>query len=142
LFRRKRDVAALFDAEYQSFNEDIDLFWWAERNALTIRYVPDACVEHALAGSFGGAHRFHSRPLDVQRRVMANYRVTVWKNARTPGEWLGWPVGETQYLGQVLLSRRLAGLKVYAASWLLAIDTARTIRRRRGRLRTDARSRT
>jgi hypothetical protein len=135
LQQREAAFGALFDPEYRSFNEDIDLFWWAERAGLVVRYVPDLRVDHALAGSFGGAHRFTARPLPIQRQVMANYRVTVWKNARGILDWLGWPLGEAQYLGQALVSRKLAGLRAYAGSWSEAFATVRAIRLRRGRLR-------
>lgn len=135
LDRRTAAVGALFEPEYHSFNEDIDLFWWAEREGLVVRYVPDLEVRHALAGSFAGAHRFGDRPPDVQRRVMANYRLTVWKDARG-AEWLGWPLGEAVYAGQAAVLARSAGLKAYAASWPDSIRAASAIRRRRGRLRT------
>ncbi len=134
LERREAEAGALFDPEYHSFNEDIDLFWWADHTGLVIRYCPDLRVDHVLAGSFGGDYRFPVRPLDVQRRVMANYRVTVWKNA-TGFDWLGWPVGEVEYLGQSVLARGLGGVRTYAASWPDAVATVRAIRRRRGRLR-------
>lgn len=133
--RREEGLGALFDAEYHSFNEDIDLFWWAARQGLVIRYVPDLRVAHLLAGSFAGSHRFRDRPADVQRRVMANYRVTVWKNAASLRDWLGWPAGEAVYGGQALVFGGLAGLRRYAASWPESIRTAVAIRRRRGRLR-------
>ncbi|HVF13217.1 MAG TPA: hypothetical protein VM942_01390, partial [Acidimicrobiales bacterium] len=140
LDRRQASVGALFDPEYHSFNEDIDLFWWADRHRLVVRYVPDLQVRHALAGSFGGAHRFADRPLEIQRRVIANYRVTVWKNAAGPREWLGWPMGEALYGGQAVVYGGLAGLRAYAASWPDSVRTAATIRRRRGRLRPPVRS--
>jgi GT2 family glycosyltransferase len=132
---RRAAAGALFDDEYHSFNEDIDLFWWAQRAGLVVRYAPAVSVCHALAGSFDGAHRFEARPDDVQRRVMANYRVTVWRNASAPVDWLGWPVGELGYLAQALRGRGMAGARAYAASWPTAVATARAIRRRRGRLR-------
>jgi GT2 family glycosyltransferase len=135
LEHRTEATGALFDPEYHSFNEDIDLFWWAERERLVVRYAPTVRVDHALAGSFGGDYAFKHRPLEVQGRVMANYRVTVWKNARGLADWLGWPAGELQYLAQVVLSRGLAGVRAYVASWPTAVATVRAIRRRRGRLR-------
>lgn len=135
LERRQAAAGALFDPECHSFNEDIDLFWWADRAGLVVRYVPDLWVDHALAGSFGGDHRFVARPIEVQRRVMANYRVTVWKNALGLVDWLGWPAGEAAYLAQIVRSRGLAGVGAYAASWRDAIETGRGIRSRRGRLR-------
>ena len=141
LDRRRAALGALFDPEYHSFNEDIDLFWWAEREGLVVRYVPDLHVHHALAGSFAGAHRFPERPPEVQRRVMANYRVTVWKNATGLREWLGWPLGEAVYAGQALVYGRGAGLRAYAASWADSVRVAGAIRRRRGRLRPPVRSR-
>jgi len=139
--QRMGAVGSLFDPEYHSFNEDIDLFWWAERHRLVVRYVPDLIVHHALAGSFAGAFRFRDRPRDVQRRVMANYRVTVWKNAAGARDWLGWPLGEAVYAGQAVTFGGLAGLGGYAASWPDSVRTAMAIRRRRGRLRPPARSR-
>ena len=135
LKRREADAGFLFDPECHSFNEDIDLFWWAARRGLVVRYVPELRVAHALAGSFDGGHRFRDRPVDVQRRVMANYRITVWKHATGPGEWLGWLLGEAVYAGQAVVFGRLAGVQVYAASWPEAVRTAGAIRRRRGRLR-------
>jgi GT2 family glycosyltransferase len=135
LARRTAELGALFDPEYHSFNEDIDLFWWAEQRGLVIRYAPALVVTHALAGSFGGAHKFGDRPADVRRRVIANYRLTVWKNARTAGDWLGWPLGEAVYAGQALVHGRLAGLRTYAASWADSTRAAVAIRARRGRLR-------
>ncbi|MDQ3898799.1 MAG: glycosyltransferase [Actinomycetota bacterium] len=135
LDRRAAGIGALFDPEYHSFNEDIDLFWWAEREGLVVRYVPDLEVRHALAGSFEGAHKFRDRPPEVQRRVMANYRVTVWKNARGR-EWLGWPLGEAVYAAQALVFAGAGGVKRYAASWSDSVRTASAIRARRGRLRT------
>lgn len=136
--RRAAELGALFDPEYHSFNEDIDLFWWAERSALVVRYVPDLRVDHALAGSFNEMHRFVDRPPEIQRRVMANYRVTVWKNATRPAEWLGLVAGEGQYLALAVVSRGLAGIGLYAASWPDAVRTARAVRSRRGRLRPPA----
>lgn len=138
--RRTADLGALFDAEYHSFNEDIDLFWWAQRAGLAVRYVPDLRVDHALAGSFGERHRFVDRPPEVQRRVMANYRVTVWKHASDAADWLGLALGEAQYLGQAVVSRGPAGIGLYAASWPDAVRTALAVRRRRGRLRPPATS--
>jgi GT2 family glycosyltransferase len=135
LERRTAALGALFDPEYHSFNEDIDLFWWAERAGLAVRYAPGLQVRHALAGSFGEKHRFVDRPPEIQRRVMANYRITVWKNADGPGDWLGLAAGEAQYLAQALVSRGFRGTALYAASWVDAVRTARAIRTRRGRLR-------
>lgn len=136
--RRQADAGALFDPECHSFNEDIDLFWWADRRGLEVRYVPDLRVSHALAGSFAGGHRFRDRPVEIQRRVMANYRVTAWKNASGPAEWLGWLLGEAVYAGQAVIFGHIAGVGAYAASWPEAVRTAVAIRRRRGRLRPPA----
>jgi GT2 family glycosyltransferase len=132
---RQDAIGGIFDGEYHSFNEDIDLFWWAERRGLAVRYAPDLRVTHALAGSFAGAHRFGVRPPDVQQTVMANYRLTVWKNARTLSEWLGWVAGEAEYSAQAFLARGPTGLQTYAASWPESVRKASAIRRRRGRLR-------
>lgn len=141
LDRRQAAVGALFDPEYHSFNEDIDIFWWAEKNGLVVRYVPDLEVSHALAGSFSGRHRFGERPPAVQQRVIANYRVTVWKNAAGLRGWLGWPLGEAVYAGQAVVFGKGAGIRAYAASWPESVRTAAAIRRRRGRLRPAGTSR-
>ena len=102
--------------------------------------MPELRVAHALAGSFAGAHRFRDRPVDVQRRVVANYRITVWKHATTPGEWLGWLLGEAVYAGQAAVFGGLAGVRAYAASWPEAARTVGAIRKRRGRLRVPTSS--
>ncbi len=135
LERRIADAGALFDPEYHSFNEDIDLFWWAARRGLVVRYVPALQVTHALAGSFAGGHRFRDRPPEVQRLIMVNYRVTVWKNAGGARDWLGWALGEAVYGGQAAVYGRLTGVRLYAASWPASIRVAAAIRRRRGTLR-------
>ena len=69
------------------------------------RYASTMPWRDRSAGTTGSQHR----PLEVQRRVMANYRVTVWKNARGLVDWSGWPAGELQYLAQVVVVRRVGG---------------------------------
>ena len=70
---------------------------------------------------------------------MANYRVTVWKNAGGARDWLGWALGEAVYGGQAAVYGRLGGVRRYAASWPESIRVAAAIRRRRGRLRLSGR---
>ncbi len=135
LTQRQLLVGGLFDREYGSFNEDVDLFWWAERTGLRVMYEPEAIVEHALAGSHGGLHRFVDRVPEVQRQVMANYRVTVWKHASGPVDWVGWALGEVIYLGQASRSRGPKGAWQYLRSWKDSLVCATAIRRRRSRLR-------
>lgn len=133
--RRSAAVGGLFDSEYHSFYEDVDLFWWAERHHLVSLYDPALVVRHALAGSYGGRYRFGTRPPAIQQQVMANWRITVWKNARTPTDWIGWIVGEMAYLAQAIVKAGPAGTTRYLRSWAEAFRRASTIRRRRGALR-------
>lgn len=133
--RRSAAAGGLFDPEYHSFYEDVDLFWWAERHHLVSLYDPALLVRHALAGSFGGQYRFGTRPAAIQQQVIANWRITVWKNARTPADWIGWIVGEWAYLAQATLEGGPAGTARYFRSWVDAFRRASIIRRRRGALR-------
>lgn len=132
---RASAVGGLFDAEYHSYYEDVDLFWWAERQNIPIWFVPQLRVIHHQGGSFEGKFRFRDRTPDVQSSVMANYRLTVWKNATGPLDVLGWVVGEAGYLARCLRISPRAGLLTYVESWAKAWTRASHIRRRRGSLR-------
>lgn len=128
-------VGGLFDREYHSFYEDVDLFWWAENRGLVALYDPSLVVRHALAGSFGGHFKYAARTAAIQEQLMANWRITVWKNARTPRDWFGWVVGELAYVAQAIVAAGPAGIGRYFRSWVDAVRDSRVIRRRRGALR-------
>jgi GT2 family glycosyltransferase len=134
--RRVAAVGGVFDAEYHSYYEDLDLFWWAADNGDSVMFDPDLRVIHYRAGSYDGKHQFGERPRDIQTSLMANYRINVWKHARTPRQVVGWLVGEVGYLVLSTKALHVLGLRNYAASWRLALQRARRIRRRRGGLRT------
>jgi GT2 family glycosyltransferase len=134
--RRVAAIGGVFDAEYHSYFEDLDLFWWASYNGEEILFDPGLQVVHHRAGSFGGKHQFAERSPDIQISVMANYRINVWKHARTPGDLVGWFIGEIGYLAWSTTAARLRGVRNYLASWDLALRRARRIRRRRGGLRS------
>jgi GT2 family glycosyltransferase len=133
--QRRKAVGGLFDPEYHSYYEDVDLYWWAESSGVPARFHPDLKVLHYQGGSFGGQYRFVERTSDVQRSVMANYRITVWKNLRTTTDVLRWLAGECGYVVLSVRNRGLAGLGNYGASWALAASRCRAIRNRRGSLR-------
>jgi GT2 family glycosyltransferase len=131
----------LFDPEYHSYYEDVDLFWWAEDNAMPVLFDPALRVLHHRGGSCDGQIRFGQRPADIQASVMANYRLTVWKHTHSLADLAGWLQGEAGYIVMIVRSRRLLGLGVYLRSWRIAVRRVIAIRRRRGRLRslmTDA----
>jgi GT2 family glycosyltransferase len=126
LDRRVAAVGGLFEEAYET-GGDLDLFWWAERAGLVVRYVPTLYVGYAV-----GQEVFESAP--ERRRQMANYRLTVWKHAE-PKDVTGWLLGEAKFASEEVAAGGLSGLVRYAGSWTDSVRTAQTIRRRRGRLR-------
>jgi GT2 family glycosyltransferase len=133
--RRLAATGALFDAEYHSYYEDVDLFWWAQQAGVPVWFVPRMRVRHYQGGSFGGRYRFRDRSRDVRQSVMANYRITVWKHAAGVADVLRWLGGECGYLARSLRLDRGRGSAGYLASWALTARRVRAIRHRRGSLR-------
>ena len=132
---RYRAVGGLFDEEYHSYYEDVDIFWWAARNAIPVVFRPDVRVFHHQGGSFDGKYRFEDRTSDVRRSVMANYRLTVWKNAMKPVDVAGWLVGEGGYLVKCVRMGAASGVRTYVSSWVVSARRGMAIRSRRGSLR-------
>jgi GT2 family glycosyltransferase len=136
LERRSAAMGGLFDEEYHSYYEDVDLSWWAEAEDIPTWFDPSLRVAHHQGGSFEGKYRFRDRPADLRASILANYRITVWKNASGVGDAFGWLAGE---LGYVLLFARIDGWRGFTGywrSWQVTGPRARTIRARRGALRT------
>ncbi|MGH9226796.1 MAG: hypothetical protein ACRD2W_24095, partial [Acidimicrobiales bacterium] len=110
--------------------DDLDLFWWAEKKGLVIRFVPTLIVGRAVGTEF--------LPTSPERRQsMANYRVTVWKHGHRK-DVTGWLLGEAAFIGEEVGAGGLSGLRRYAGSWRDTVKTAKTIRQRRGKLRDAA----
>jgi len=128
LERRSAEVGGLFEYAYATGNEDLDLFWWAERNKLTVRYVPTLYVGHAV-----GQERIGTP--EARRREMANYRVTVWKHATVPTDWSGWALGEAAFVSEELAVAGVKGLIRYVSSWADSVKVALAVKKSRGRLR-------
>jgi hypothetical protein len=129
LERRVRAVGGLFEDAYES-GGDLDLFWWAERNGMVVRYVPTLYVGNAVGEEV-------VQTAAERRRTMANYRVTVWKHAQ-PKDLTGWVLGEAAFLSEEVGGGGLSGLVRYGASWRDSVRTVRDIRKRRGKLRADS----
>jgi hypothetical protein len=129
LERRIAAVGGLFEDAYET-GGDLDLFWWAERHGLVVRYVPNLYVGYAV-----GEERVETAA--ERRRSMANYRVTVLKHAE-PKDVSGWLLGETAFLSEEVGGGGLSGLVRYVASWKDSYRTVQEIRRRRGRVRTGS----
>lgn len=138
LDRRVKAVGALFEEAFGSGSEDLDFFWWAERERLSVRYQPNLIVGHGVVRK-SYVELFTNRSPEEQRQMMANYRVTVWRHAAEPRDWVGWAVGEASFLGEIVVAYKLEGLQRYVASWPQSARVARTIKRRQGKLRTDHR---
>lgn len=129
LDRRVAAVGGLFEDAYES-GGDLDLFWWAERQGLVVRYVPNLYVGNSVGQDV-------VQTAAERQRTMANYRVTVWKHAQGK-DLTGWVLGEAAFLSEEVGGGGLSGLARYAASWRDSAKTAREIRRRRGKLRMDS----
>jgi GT2 family glycosyltransferase len=132
LSRRCDDVGGLFDQEYHSYYEDVDLFWWAERYAIPAWWTPSITLVHHQGGSFDGKVSFRERTPGVRASVMANYRLTVWRHAARPSELLYWVVGEAGYLTKCIMYDGLSGALTYMRSWSLSVQRIRRITARRG----------
>lgn len=126
LDRRVAEIEGLFDPAYVT-GDDLDLFWWAEKEGLVIRYVPSLIVGRAV-----GAEVLPTSP--ERRQSMANYRVTVWKHGDR-SDVTGWLLGEAAFIGEEVGGGGLSGLRRYVGSWRDTARTASTIRQRRGKLR-------
>lgn len=126
LDRRVAAVEGLFDPAYVT-GDDLDLFWWAEKQGMVVRYVPTLMVGRAVGTEF--------LPTSPERRQsMANYRVTVWKHGDRK-DMTGWLLGEAAFLGEEVGAGGFSGLRRYVGSWRDTARTASTIRQRRGKLR-------
>jgi GT2 family glycosyltransferase len=130
--RRSAAVGGLFDEEFHSYYEDVDLFWWAEQRAIPTRWAPAIKVVHHQGGSFDGKYRFRDRSPELRASVMANYRLTVWRRAAGPLDVLCWLAGECGYLAKCTVYSGPSGVATYARSWPLALGRLRTINARRG----------
>lgn len=126
---------SLFDPEFHSFAEDLDLFWWASKRGERIRFFPSLRVEHAWAGSFGGRYRYVDREEAIKLRVMTNYRLAAAKNVTTLQEMGGWVAGELIAIARALRADGVRGVVLYFRSWPRFVRSVAGIRRRRGHLR-------
>lgn len=126
---RLKTNGSVFDPEFHSYFEDLDLFWAARNDDVAMVSLPSARVTHLRGGSVDGKVRYRDRDENLQCRLLANYRLTVFKNARTSLDWLGYLVGEALAAIRQAL-HGLAGLRIYVASWSKTITDWRAIRRR------------
>ncbi len=127
LDRRVAAVGSLFDECFDAAGE-LDLFWWAERLGMTVRYVPTLIVGHAVG-------QWVIETADERRQGMANYRLTVWKHAERK-DLTGWLLGEAALVSEEATAGGLSGLVRYATSWRDSVVAARAIKQKRGTLRT------
>jgi hypothetical protein len=97
---------------------------------MTVRYVPTLYVGRAVGQELIGTS-------EERRKTMANYRVTVWKHAADPRDWMGWVLGESAFVSEELTAAGLSGLTRYLSSWPDSVKVATAVRKRRGRLRTQ-----
>ena len=131
LERRLEDAGHLFDESYEEGSAGLDLFWWAERKGLAVRYVPTLYVGHAVGQEL--------LPTAEQRQhAMANYRMTVWRHAHDPRDWVGWFLGEAAFVSQEFAVGQLSGLGRYLRSWGDSAKAASGARRDRGVQRARA----
>ncbi|MDQ4098399.1 MAG: hypothetical protein M3144_11095 [Actinomycetota bacterium] len=126
LERRVAAVGGLFDEAYER-GGDLDLFWWAEREGLIVRFVPTLYVGYAVGQEVVPT-------ASDRRREISDYRVTVWKHAERR-DVTGWLLGEAKSVGDQVTAGGLRGLARYAASWGDTARMARDIKHRRGRVR-------
>ncbi|MGH9278626.1 MAG: hypothetical protein ACRD12_11055, partial [Acidimicrobiales bacterium] len=128
LEKRVAAVGGLFEDAYET-GGDLDLFWWAERTGLVVRFVPNLYV-----GSAVGQEVIETA--EERRRSEANYRVTVLKHADVK-DLTGWVIGEATYLSEDVTTGGLSGFRRYVGSWKDSVRTVRAIKRKRGKLRTE-----
>ena len=102
LERRVADAGHLFDEAYGEAG-DLELFWWAERQGLVVRYVPELYVGHAVGQQL-------LRSAEERRRSMAHHRVTVWRYATEPRDWLGWVLAEGAFVSEEFAVGQLGGV--------------------------------
>lgn len=134
LERRVKAVGALYDEAFGTGSEDLDFFWWAEGERLRIRHQPILMVGHGVVRK-SYVELFTNRSAEDQRSTMANYRVAVWRHARSPRDWLEWAMGEGAFLGEIAVAYKAEGVLRWLASWPQSARVARSIRQRQGRLR-------
>ncbi|MEE2657977.1 MAG: glycosyltransferase family 2 protein [Candidatus Latescibacterota bacterium] len=151
LFRRSALEEAsvdgeIFDTDYFSYGEDIDLAWRLRLLGWQARYTPEAKAHHVGSGSLSGRLRFVDKPAFFQRHVLKNRYLTVAKNASAAqlpefafslllSEFLLWP-----YL---LLHKPLRIPYLLGTWWDVLRLLPRAWRRRRelhGRLRASSAS--
>ena len=126
LDRRIKEVGGLFEEAFDSAGE-LDLFWWAERHGLVVRYVPTLMVGNAVG-------QYVIETADERRQAMANYRLTVWKHGERK-DATGWLVGEAAFISEEVGGGGLSGLVRYVKSWRDTVTSAQAIKRKRGGLR-------
>lgn len=133
LERRRATVGGLFD-EMCRTDPALDLFWWAAQQRLIVRYVPDLMVGRSLGDASSGGLR-SGEVAQRAREGMADFRVTVWKNASSVREWIGWPLGEGSLVAQAVTAHGVDGIRQYLRSWPESVRMAAAMRRDRGRVR-------
>jgi GT2 family glycosyltransferase len=126
LERRTAEAGGLFEEAFDTAGE-LDLFWWAERNGLLVRYVPTLIVGNAVGQDV-------IETADERRQAMANYRLTVWKHG-SRNDASGWLLGEAAFISEEVGAGGLSGLVRYVTSWRDTVKSAQAIKKKRGGLR-------
>jgi len=127
LDRRTAEVGGLFEEAFDTAGE-LDLFWWAEKEGLVVRYVPTLMVGNAVG-------QYVIETADERRQAMANYRLTVWKHGERK-DATGWLLGEAAFISEEVGGGGLSGLVRYVTSWRDTVRSAQGIRKKRGKLRS------
>lgn len=128
LDRRIKEVGGLFEEAFDTAGE-LDLFWWAERQGLAVRYVPTLMVGNAVG-------QYVIETADERRQAMANYRLTVWKHGERK-DATGWLLGEAAFISEEVGGGGLSGIVRYVRSWQDTVRSAQEIKRKRGGLRNS-----
>ena len=86
LFRRSALEAVAFNSEYFDpayfmYGEDIDLAWRLQLLGWTCCHQPGSGAYHIGSGASQGRMRFIDKPALLQRHILKNRYLTVWKNA-------------------------------------------------------------